>query len=210
MNNRVIDLLQVGEEYRIDSRKVAEGIDIEHETLVKTLRTYQDKLEYWGVIRFEIGKPPKGSAGGRPETYAMLNRNQVLFTITLSRNTEQVVDWKMALIDALDQLEKHLAAHQFSTPLQYLPSPLTDRQQGMLNLLQSMGRVTSGEWKACCEKARLGRRSFYDNAERLVQRGLVLKMGEGKGYRVYYEVAECNNAAALHSGITTVVSHQGE
>lgn len=112
----VFDFLQVGEEYRIDSRAVAPGLGIEHKHFLETLRTYQTELEHFGVMPFETAKPPKGSSGGRPETYVMLNRNQVLFAITLSRNTEQVVMWKMALIDALSQLEQQLQAT--SRPLQ--------------------------------------------------------------------------------------------
>jgi phage regulator Rha-like protein len=108
-DNEVFDFLQVGEEFRIDSRVIAPGLGIEHKSFLETLRTYQAQIEHFGVMPFETAKPPKGSSGGRPETYVMLNRNQVLFAISLSRNTEQVVKWKMALIDALDQLEKQLA-----------------------------------------------------------------------------------------------------
>lgn len=105
-NNKVIELMQIDREYRIDSRQVAPGLNLQHESFMKTLSAYQAELEHFGVFRLEIGKPPKGSQGGRPETYALLNRNQVLFVITLSKNTKPVIQWKMAIIDALDQLEK--------------------------------------------------------------------------------------------------------
>jgi phage regulator Rha-like protein len=127
-DNEVFDFLQVGEGYRIDSRDVAPGIGIEHKHFIETLRTYQAQLEHFGVVPFETAKPPKGSAGGRPETYVMLNRNQVLFAITLSRNTEQVVMWKMALIDALDQLEKQLvrpATRYLAAPSKFQMSEAT-------------------------------------------------------------------------------------
>lgn len=105
-NNRVIELMQVGDEYRIDSRFVAPGLGIEHKHFLETIRTYQSRLERWGILPFETAKITEGR--GRPETYALLNRNQILFAITLSRNTEEVLDWKEAIIDALDQLEKQV------------------------------------------------------------------------------------------------------
>jgi phage regulator Rha-like protein len=79
-------------EYRVDSRLIARSLDIEHESLMRTISAYQAELEELGVFRFEIGKPPKGSRGGRPETHTLLNENQAIFLATLSRNTRQVVD----------------------------------------------------------------------------------------------------------------------
>lgn len=99
--------MQVEGEYRIDSRIVASGLDLQHESFMKTLSVYQTQLEHFGILRFEIGVK-EGNRGGEPPKYCMLNRNQVLFAITLSRNTEAVIEWKMALIDALDQLEKQV------------------------------------------------------------------------------------------------------
>lgn len=113
----VFDFLQVGEEYRIDSRAVAPGIGVEHKSFIETLRTYQTELEHFGLMPFETAAVKTAeSRGTKYQTYVMLNRNQVLFAITLSRNTEQVVMWKMALIDALSQLEQQLQAT--SKPLQ--------------------------------------------------------------------------------------------
>lgn len=106
-NNEVFDFLQLGEEYRIDSRDVAPKLGLEHKHFMETLRTYQEKLEHFGSLPFQTAVK-KREVGATHQTYVMLNRNQVLFAITLSRNTEQVVEWKMALIDALDQLEKLL------------------------------------------------------------------------------------------------------
>lgn len=110
-NNQVIELLQIGQEYCIDSRNVAPGLGIEHKSFIETLRTYQEQLEYFGSLPFETAVR-KREIGATQQTYAMLNRNQVLFAITLSRNTDQVIGWKMALIDALDQLDQQVKAKQ--------------------------------------------------------------------------------------------------
>jgi phage regulator Rha-like protein len=104
--HQVIELLQVDFEFRIDSREVAPKIGIDHSNFVETLEKYQDELSKFGLLRFETGAVKNsGARGTKYVKYVMLNRNQVLFAITLSRNTPQVVRWKMALIDALDQLD---------------------------------------------------------------------------------------------------------
>lgn len=101
-NNRVIELLQVGTEYCIDSRIVAKGLDLEHLPFRRLLEKYQTQLEHFGKVDFQ------SQANGQPEKFVLLNREQVLFAITLSRNTEEVIEWKIALIDALSQLEKQV------------------------------------------------------------------------------------------------------
>lgn len=107
-NNRVIELLQVGIEHYVDSRIVAKGLDIQHEHFMRTLEKYQERLERWGQLRFQNGLGYRPQGGGNPQKYALLNRSQLLFAISLSRNTEEVIEWKEAIIDALDQLEKQV------------------------------------------------------------------------------------------------------
>lgn len=136
--NEVIELLQIEEEFRIDTRELAPKIGLEHESLIKNLETYQEELRQFGDIRFQIGKPQKGSTGGRPVKYGMLNRLQVLFAITLSRNTEQVVRWKMAIIDALDQLEQMVSGKQQLIPAvsdKKLIAPPAKHQKTVTDLL---------------------------------------------------------------------------
>lgn len=96
-------------EYRIDSRLVAKSLGIEHESFMRTISTYQAKIEELGVSRFEIGKPSKGTPGGRPVTYALLNEDQAIFLATLSRNTAQVVDFKLKLTKAFSEVRGRLA-----------------------------------------------------------------------------------------------------
>lgn len=140
-SNQVIELMEVDREFRIDSRNVAPNIGIEHESFLKTLKTYQEQLEYFGKVRFEIG----ASASGQQQNYVTLNRNQALFAITLSRNTEQVIAWKMALIDALDQLDKHVKANQIARrqsvrQIESEQSPL-DLEERVFNKMMYLAQV---------------------------------------------------------------------
>jgi hypothetical protein len=101
--NRAIELMKIGDEILIDSRIVAKGIEIEHRYFIRLLRKYQNRLENFGFLRFENAKTTPDEQGrGRPEIYALLNRNQIGFAITLSKNTEEAVNFKFDLIEALD------------------------------------------------------------------------------------------------------------
>ena len=80
----------------VDSRLVAERLDIEHESFIRNLKKHKIRIESrFGVIRFEIGKPLTGSKGGRPQDYALLTEPQATVLMTLSKNTERVVECKL-------------------------------------------------------------------------------------------------------------------
>lgn len=103
----------------VDSRLIAMELGIQHESFVKTIKTHKERLEKRGVLRFEIGKPMKGSLGGRPETFYWLNERHCIFLTTLSRNTEQVVELKDKIEESFYQAKQALAI-KFKTPQTYL------------------------------------------------------------------------------------------
>ncbi|GAC1591490.1 MAG: hypothetical protein NVS4B1_36610 [Ktedonobacteraceae bacterium] len=86
----------------IDSRIVAKQLGIEHEVLVYTIRKYQHRIEKYGSIRFQTGLKI-GDRGGKRPIYIMLNENQSLFVGTLSRNSDEVIDFKDWLIEKFSE-----------------------------------------------------------------------------------------------------------
>lgn len=86
----------------VDSRLVAQELGVKHgDWLRNILIKYQQEIEAdFGVIRFQNGKPLKGSRGGRPEQYAYLTEEQATVLMTYSRNTEQVRNCKRKLVKA--------------------------------------------------------------------------------------------------------------
>ena len=56
------------------------------------------RLETFGVMRFEITLPPKGSKGGRPKKIYRLNEPQATLLITFLKNTDTVADFKTELV----------------------------------------------------------------------------------------------------------------
>lgn len=94
------DMRLIDGEARVDSRAIARNLNLQHESVMKLLRDYDGKFIGLGEVvfeseqsRFEIGKV----VGGRPQRYCLLNEDQAVFLLTLSRNTSEAVEVKLAL-----------------------------------------------------------------------------------------------------------------
>jgi len=103
-----MELTIINKNPMVDSRIIAEGIDVDHKTTINLIKKYKNKLERWGVIVFENAKPTTRSQGGRPEKYVFLNESQTIFLLTLSRNTEIVVRFKSNLTDLFQKYRDQL------------------------------------------------------------------------------------------------------
>ena len=93
----------------VDSRLVAQELGIEHENFIETVKKYQKQAEQaFGVLRFETGKPTGGSLGGRPGKFVFLTEEHATFYMALSRNTPEVVQLKIRLIQAFSEAKRLL------------------------------------------------------------------------------------------------------
>lgn len=120
-------VVQINGENRLDSRLIAQNLGIEHEVFIRTLRKYQDRVEKLGIIRFENGVKSGPQRGKLPQ-YVMLNEDQSIFAATLSRNTEEVVDFKLALTIAFKEARERLSELEGKQPNQHVSlTPLADR-----------------------------------------------------------------------------------
>ena len=90
-------------EARIDSRLIALELNIKHQSLVENIRKYQIDFEHFGILLFKTGEI-KGR--GQPEKYALLNEDQSIFLMTLSRNTPRVVQLKARLVMAFSRFRE--------------------------------------------------------------------------------------------------------
>ena len=86
------------------SKVIAQGVEIEHESIMRTLKQYQADFETFGIFRFEIGKLNGGR--GRPETVALLNEQQATLLVTYCKNTEVVRKFKVALVKAFYEVRQ--------------------------------------------------------------------------------------------------------
>lgn len=96
----VIKLENIEGEPRVDSRRIAEKLGVEHKASFQLIRTYKADFLEFGVLPFQMEKPLKGSSGGRPQKFALLNEDQSYLLLSYGENTPQAREAKKALIRA--------------------------------------------------------------------------------------------------------------
>jgi len=87
----VIEIINSDGTPRVDSRIIAARLNIQHEALMKNISKYSDEFQALGLLRFE--NDAVKIEGQRGTKY----HNQVVFALTLSRNTPEVVQLKLDL-----------------------------------------------------------------------------------------------------------------
>jgi phage regulator Rha-like protein len=105
-----ITIVEVAGELVVDSRIIAEQLEIQHESFMKLIKKHKVKIEAkFENLRFEIGTSQPNSNGAVHEvTFAWLNENQITALLTLCRNTERVVDLKFDLVEKFSAQKKQL------------------------------------------------------------------------------------------------------
>lgn len=88
----------------VDSRLIAERLGIQHESFLKTIRKHRERIEQkFGHLRFEIGTVRNSVGAVNETTFVMLTEPQATTLMTLSKNTDQVVECKLDLVDAFEK-----------------------------------------------------------------------------------------------------------
>ena len=95
-----IMVTQIGGEPRVDSRQLAEQLDNKHKNSIALIERYSEKFKEFGLLAFETEARPAGQHGGGDVRFALLNEDQAFFLLSLSRNTDRVVELKASLIMA--------------------------------------------------------------------------------------------------------------
>lgn len=96
----------------VDSRLVAARLNIQHESFMKTLRKYESRIvQRFGQFRFEIGTVVNSVGAVNETDYVLLTEPQASALMTLSRNTDQVVECKLELVEAFEKAKQII--HRF-------------------------------------------------------------------------------------------------
>ena len=105
-------------EPRIDSRLIAMDLGNNHKSTIELIERYEPKFQRFGLLPFqtEAVKTPE-SRGVKHLKFALLNEDQSYFLLSLSRNSEVVVDLKADLVMAFREARNKEAVSN----LQYLP-----------------------------------------------------------------------------------------
>lgn len=84
-------------EPRASSDVIAKGLKQRHRSVIQLVRRHLDSLKELGGVQFQIA--PFATAGGvQSREVALLNEHQAALLISMMRNTEQVLEFKVALI----------------------------------------------------------------------------------------------------------------
>jgi phage regulator Rha-like protein len=99
-------------ELTVKSTDLATGLGIKHKNLLETVQTHKSNIELFGQYAFET-ETVKNTAGAVNEVkFIYFNENQALFVGSLSRNTIQVVAFKVTLVREFDKARKALATKE--------------------------------------------------------------------------------------------------
>ena len=104
-------------EPRVDTRLMATHLGNQHRPVMALLEKYAHSFVVFGEVLFQKASS-LDSATGQRERFALLNENHALFLLSLSRNSDRVVDLKVKLILAFSEARR--AADQRQR--EYLPT----------------------------------------------------------------------------------------
>lgn len=90
-----------------DSLIIAQGTENQHESVQRRIRVYEKEICTLGKLGFEIRPMPSGQ---EMKIY-LLNEQQATFLITLLKNTNKVVKFKLELVRQFYQMKQYILEH---------------------------------------------------------------------------------------------------
>jgi phage regulator Rha-like protein len=115
--NSDLSLVMNKSEARVDSRDLALNLNNGHRAVVALIDKYLPQFQKFGQVLFKKAVGDRAQGGGNAERYALLNEDQSYFLLSLSRNTERVVDLKVRLVKAFREARRATDIRQ----TEYLP-----------------------------------------------------------------------------------------
>jgi len=102
-------VIRKGKEVFTDSLVISEGTGIRHDKLKESIRKNQKSIERFGKLSTSYGGE---STGGRRAEIYQLNEEQATFLITLLKNTEIVINFKVELVKQFYAMRRLLQEQQ--------------------------------------------------------------------------------------------------
>jgi phage regulator Rha-like protein len=94
-------LCHLKKEARVDSRELAEHLQVQHKNVLELLEKHKQSFEEFGTFAFQTRK-----SGGMPTRFVLLNEDQSYLLLTFSRNTARVVGLKVELVKAFSRFRR--------------------------------------------------------------------------------------------------------
>lgn len=109
-----VSLVVSHSELCIDSRLLAIHMGIKHKNALETIGKYDEQFRGFGKVAFQTEPLPSG----QKEKFALLNEDQSFLLLSLSRNTDRVVSFKVKLVKAFGEARRSRDLSQ----AEYLPT----------------------------------------------------------------------------------------
>ena len=91
----------------VDSRLIAQQLGIKHKNFLETIYKHQILIEQrFGTLAFQTREFQTSQGNVATEKYALLTEPQATTLMTFSRNTAQVVECKLALVEAFEKAKQ--------------------------------------------------------------------------------------------------------
>ena len=90
------------------SLHIADGSRANHKAVMQLIKTHIHHFNKFGRVAFEM-RPFETDGGVQTRRIALLNEQQATFLMTLMRNTERVVEFKCALVQAFYNTKEYLS-----------------------------------------------------------------------------------------------------
>lgn len=103
-------------EPRVDSRLLAEQLSNQHRPVMALIDKYESHFSRFGKLLFKKAASSE-SRTGQQERFVLLSEDQAYFLLSLSRNTDRVVDLKVKLVQAFQEAR----AGKTAIAVEYLP-----------------------------------------------------------------------------------------
>ena len=141
-------------EARIDSRLLAQGFGNRHKAAMALIERYSDRFKRLGILPF---KKAVINGRGQPERYALLNEDQAYLLLSLSRNSDIVVNLKVKLVKAFGNARRAAdirkteylpGHHQLHDALHVLAAGSTNERHVHINvnrLLNKFAGIEAGQ-----------------------------------------------------------------
>lgn len=112
------------------SLHIAELTGVKHKNVLETIRKYTKELKVFGGVAFET-RPFETTGGVQEREIALLNEGQSTLLITFMRNTDRVIEFKVALVKAFIAAKNLMATNYMGLVEQHamLSLELKDEKQ---------------------------------------------------------------------------------
>lgn len=177
MNDLIVPTIEPSDDgtLRVSSETIAEGAGVQHKNVLELVAKHQTQLERFGQVAFET----RAGYNNAQVRVALLNEQQSTLLMTFMKNTERVIDFKVALVDSFFTMAQQLTAAPALTGPALLAAALIEAQATLETHRQ---QVLQLEPRAQAWDSFLGSTGDYsvNEAAKVLSRDKNIHIGEGR------------------------------